>query len=374
MNTFSYLYRIVIPILIIQLCSCKKEKDPSLKTSEELLRILKVERIDQNFKGHPFYNYPGAVVYEYDKNSNLINIDIKCYAESGINCDDIIENTIVNYSVGKSGNQYTFVMSDKTRSYNYFYLDTLRVLLSNGFISSAEQMWAPRLKTMSIPIGHYKTLANVLSAGDKLKSGEIMRASFQLIDSDEIISFPLDSFSLMYKVEEYTNKSIGIKRKFIDPDLAMVYYGFGEYDFLEEYELVPASPDLPPSLVRMVNNALISFVPLGLETSPISVTREIGGFLFAGIFPAPLNQSIFQDWIFKLGMLDLDLLKNDGHYIINSKKITGRKVVGVTGSWPDLLLPTYQTIDSTATFPYTHDPVAKTLEIAGLKIWYEVVE
>jgi hypothetical protein len=266
-------------------------------------------------------------------------------------------------------------MSDKTKAYNYFYLDTLRVSLSNGFINSAEQIWAPRLMTMSIPIEHYKTLANVLSAGDKLKSGEIMRASYHLVDSDEIISFPTDSFSSMCKVEDFTkDKSFSIKRRFFNPTLALVYYGFGDYELHEVYELVPASPDLPPSLVRMVNNALISFVPLGLETSPNSVTREIGGFLFTGVFPAPFNQPIFQDWIFKLGMPDMDLLKNDGNYIIGSKRITGRKMVGVNGTWPEVLVPTYQDIDSTATFPYTHDPVAKTLEIAGLKIWYEVVD
>lgn len=376
MNTLISLLRIAIPVLIMHLAGCKKEEGQPLRTGEELLRISKVERIDQSFEGHPFYNYPGAVVYKYDRNSNLKGIDIKCYAQLGINCDFIIENTIVYYSVESSNNQYTFTMSDRTRSYNYFYLDTLRVTLSDGFVFNAEQRWAPRRQPpISIALGDFTTVTNLVSSSTMLREGALTKNSYYRVDSDEILPFPSESFSSLNKVEEYIhNNKFTIRRQFTNPDLALSYFGFGEHDLLESYELVEASPDLPPALVRMVNNALLTFVPLGLETPPNAVTREIGGFLFVGAFPAPFNQAIFQDWIFKLGMLDLDMLKSDGNYIISSKKVTGRKVIGATGTWPDTLVPVYQDVDSTTTFPYTHDPIAKTLEIAGLKIWYEVVD
>jgi hypothetical protein len=80
------------------------------------------------------------------------------------------------------------------------------------------------------------------------------------------------------------------------------------------------------------------------------------------------SKKILGDWIWSFAHPSFNVLPEQDK-IISSKRMVGKKMVDIVDGEP-----VYQAVDSTATFPYTHDPVAKTLEIAGLKIWYEVVE
>jgi hypothetical protein len=80
------------------------------------------------------------------------------------------------------------------------------------------------------------------------------------------------------------------------------------------------------------------------------------------------SKTVLADWLWSFAHPSFNVLP-DQDKIISSKRITGRKIVDIIDDQP-----VYQDIDSTATFPYVFDPVDKTLEIAGLKIWYEVLE
>ena len=80
------------------------------------------------------------------------------------------------------------------------------------------------------------------------------------------------------------------------------------------------------------------------------------------------DKSILSDWLWSFAHPSFNVLPEQDK-LIASKRITGRKIVDIIDDQP-----VYQDVDSIATFPYVFDPVAKTLEIAGLKIWYEVVE
>jgi hypothetical protein len=80
------------------------------------------------------------------------------------------------------------------------------------------------------------------------------------------------------------------------------------------------------------------------------------------------DNMVLADWIWSFAHSSFNVLP-DQERLISSKRITGRKVVDIINDEP-----VYETVDSVYTFPYIFDPIAKTLEIAGLKIWYEVVE
>ena len=80
------------------------------------------------------------------------------------------------------------------------------------------------------------------------------------------------------------------------------------------------------------------------------------------------SKKVLGDWIWSFAHPSFNVLPEQDQ-IISSKRMVGKKMVDIVDGEP-----VYQAVDSTATFPYTHDPVAKTLEIAGLKIWYEVLE
>jgi hypothetical protein len=135
---------------------------------------------------------------------------------------------------------------------------------------------------------------------------------------------------------------------------------------------------IPKELVRMVNNAL-----LGISKGPLEdyeIFQWQSDFLFQGnIFFKEIELSgnpflnyeygsSFADWLWTFAHPSFNVLSEQDQ-IIYSKRMVGKKMVDIVDGEP-----VYQAVDSTATFPYTHDPVAKTLEIAGLKIWYEVLE
>jgi hypothetical protein len=135
---------------------------------------------------------------------------------------------------------------------------------------------------------------------------------------------------------------------------------------------------IPKELVRRVNNAL-----LGLSKGPLEdyeIFQWESDFLFPGnvfleeheISGNPFLSyeygSSLADWLWTFAHPSFNVIQEQDQ-IISSKRMVGKKMVDIVNGEP-----VYQAVDSTVTFPYTHDPVAKTLEIAGLKIWYEVVD
>jgi hypothetical protein len=135
---------------------------------------------------------------------------------------------------------------------------------------------------------------------------------------------------------------------------------------------------VPQELVRRINNAL-----LGLSKGPLEdyeIFQWQSDFLFSGntffkdseLVGNPfLNYeygSSLADWMWTFAHADFNTISVQNQ-IISSKHMVGKKMVDIVNGEP-----VYQAVDSTTAFPYTHDPIARTLEIAGLKIWYEVVE
>lgn len=80
------------------------------------------------------------------------------------------------------------------------------------------------------------------------------------------------------------------------------------------------------------------------------------------------SKKVLGDWIWSFAHPSFNVLPEQDK-IISSKRMVGKKMVDIIDGEP-----VYQSVDSTVIFPYTHDPAAKTLEIAGLKIWYEVLD
>jgi hypothetical protein len=125
-------------------------------------------------------------------------------------------------------------------------------------------------------------------------------------------------------------------------------------------DYVPAS-DIPDDLKRRVNQSLMDFNAFGLNEHFFNLANQ-SGFLTLDNYPYR-----FSDWIVVFGNERYQSIPANGIRLISSFK-----VVGIRESPEDNNVQIE--IDTTFTFPYTHDPVAKTLEIAGLKIWYEVVD
>jgi hypothetical protein len=139
---------------------------------------------------------------------------------------------------------------------------------------------------------------------------------------------------------------------------------------------------IPKILLRKVNQLLSGVLagPLDdfIHNWQIDFISENNTFMFPYLsltsksyyidLKSTTKKEVLGDWIWSFAHPSFNVLPAQDQ-IISSKRMVGKKMVDIVNGEP-----VYQAIDSTATFPYTHDPVAKTLEIAGLKIWYEVVE
>jgi hypothetical protein len=152
-----------------------------------------------------------------------------------------------------------------------------------------------------------------------------------------------------------------------------------EFDIQLMYDVTPEN--MPKELIRKVNQVLSGVIRGPFENYvfnwQIDFLNPGNNFLKEYVEDyykdyvdrlQSTDKTILADWMWSFAHPSFNVLP-DQDKIISSKRITGRKIVDIIDDQP-----VYQDIDSTATFPYVFDPVAKTLEIAGLKIWYEVVE
>lgn len=127
---------------------------------------------------------------------------------------------------------------------------------------------------------------------------------------------------------------------------------------MENYFVEPNyenNTDIPDGLRRMVNQALLGLNSIGFEE-------------FSNV-PDHLNFYNFLDWWVFFGFPEMQVIPSQNAGLVTSKLLKGK-------IFQDIVMGEYQFIDvdSTIHYPYIHDATAKTLEIAGLKIWYELAK
>lgn len=138
--------------------------------------------------------------------------------------------------------------------------------------------------------------------------------------------------------------------------IQVINYFLGEE--MENYLVEPNyenNTDIPDGLRRMVNQALLGLNSIGFEE-------------FSNV-PDHLNFYNFLDWWVSFGFPEMQVIPSQNAGLVTSKQLKGK-------IFQDIVMGEYQFIDvdSTIHYPYIHDATAKTLEIAGLKIWYELVK
>jgi hypothetical protein len=165
-------------------------------------------------------------------------------------------------------------------------------------------------------------------------------------------------FPLLVKVESYYKKDLP-HRMTTQPNLNWKsFFDYSKYSFEFEYTYTPAE-DIPMKLKRMVNEELLHVNKYGVTSADAYVLANN---------ESPLISSRFGegDWLVSFALWDKYILSEMSSHLV-SKRVTKHYIKNDSGT------PVYQktTVED---FPYIHDTIAKTLEIAGLKIWYEVVD
>lgn len=148
--------------------------------------------------------------------------------------------------------------------------------------------------------------------------------------------------------------------------LKVVFYSFDEEPLkLEDYSIqfeYHSTTDIPDGLVRIVNQSILEMNSLGYDWmiyQPFYL-MDYSNYLKRG----------FSDWVCAFGLPKVQTIPAKNVDLISKKHITGSRLVYNDNTD----VPVSVNVDAIADFPYIHDATAKTLEIAGLKIWYELVE
>lgn len=125
---------------------------------------------------------------------------------------------------------------------------------------------------------------------------------------------------------------------------------------------------IPDGLRKMVNQAVLGLNSTGFDDFTINPeiqkpksNNKIGTM-----------QSVFSNWILSFGSSKIQTIPSQEIGIVASKRAYGNRVANLnedgSGEYE------FINVDSTANFPYIQEAKAKTLEIAGLKTYYELVE
>lgn len=349
------------------LFSCKKESAEIIEQNEitwndtQKVRILKVEQTES----------PNSFPFDID---DLMTVEY-------VYADDVLKEIIVHRSgeiyvyprMVSEDNKYGFDLSKDPKYGNIFSWKNSLLNMYNGKITSSHKIYG-------YPFGypgdlfrdtyyHYELggLLNSIEGTGIWREGEF---------------FLKDLKGIELKTEEYENGllktySLGkYMEDFVVPKQTMGH----DFKIKATYQI---SSDVPDGLIRFVNQAVLGLNYIGFEDYADHFQYDLrAGSALMGEGSEDAHASAvakyrytFADWIISFGLNDAFSIPNQGNHLIASKHISGRKIVDGTPSIEDTL-PVYEyaPVDSTANYPYTHNATNKTLEIAGLKIYYELVD
>jgi hypothetical protein len=365
---------IFISILLLAHISCKKEPSGN-KLEDADIRILKVQRISQvpkNFEGglNPFFDVLGLIEYQYNAQGLTNNISVYCNLDKSPCFSQNPSPIVINYGISFSEqsrqdydinmvlNEVGHFVGDKSQYYK-----KLNFMVSQGSISKVQSNVA-----IALPLGPIQDDALIYSFVYPMSSARNLYDFIGKLDGGFVETDPNKERKMTREILSYGQHGPTLFQE-ISTSLHSIDINYminDENHISENLEYkVQYSPvnGIPRKLIGLLNAALLGYLKTGIE-DVASIALEQG---LAGL---PIQMRTLEvdraDWMFLFALAPyINPFESD--HIVSSISIKGTRY--------DLLWLNQNTeINSTTTFPYTHDPVAKTLEIAGLKIWYEVVE
>jgi hypothetical protein len=395
-NQFKVLCLLVLISILFLLTFCKKDDEnlriPEIDLTEANIRVAKVE-VKQNTFNFPFTSETlYTIYYEYIDQSFRAVVDMEGYFSR--------HNFLVGKWLTPEQMSVEFIWPELTQNmiidrkyFGYFPVGSGAPTAVRRPTTS--QIWFDESQIAKIEDSYYSTI--------DFSTGNGFSSQYRAID----LEFQLGLLNSLQGAYDYLEgndhliKGNGVKLSEVTWEDGLVksyairetlnkYWPWGDLGslFPEAQGLILTSPKVginfnvtlqytealgvPKMLLRMVNQSLGNLLPTALSDYIIthhSLFDEDSYFWknFGDDIPKPTTY-FNNDWILTFADPRLTVLPEQVK-IISSKTIQGQYLSNIASNQP-----VYKTINTTATFPYTHDPVAKTLEIAGLKIWYEVVE
>ena len=395
MNKLHIVERLsIILFLLISIISCKKEPDgvKDIDLTDANIRVVKVE-VKQNTFNPPFLSETTYLIdYEYkDKNiavkvtipgwvekSTVLNIvhesDSSIYVSHNWirllgDTPDIEQMFLLYYGdISNFGNQ---ILHPSTSRYT-LQLDRI-ISINDTFKADISPLvgytWPSQFRNLQLKY-ESNSISSVLGSYSHEDGYDLLTAGQGI----EIVGYVSDANLIRsFQVENTLNKYLPLGSLPSFPEsgevvLSSPVSGFSFNTMLQYKD----APGVPKMLLRMVNQSFGDLLPTAL--SDYIITHQAffdeDSFFWRNLdADIPKPTSYFNnDWILTFAEPRLTVLPEQDK-IISSKTIQGQYLSNIASNQP-----IYKTMNSTVSFPYTHDPVAKTLEIAGLKIWYEVID
>jgi hypothetical protein len=365
---------IFMSFLLLAHISCKKESSGN-RLEDADIRILKVQRISQipkNFEGglNPFFDVLGLIEYQYNAQGLTKNISVYCNLDKSPCFPQNPSPRVINYELThneKSKQEYDINMVLNEVGYlignKSQYYKKLNFIVSQGCISKVQSNVA-----VGLPLGPIQDDALIYSYEYPMSSARNPYAFTGSLEGGLVETEPNKERKMTRKILSYGQHGPTVFQEISTSLHSINLYNttFDENHISENLEYkIQYSPinGVPRKLTGLINAAILGYLKTGIE-DVTSITLEQG---IAGL---PIQMRILEvdraDWMFLFAIAPYINPFESDHIVSSISRI---------GTRYDLLWLNKNTeVNSLETFPYTHDPIAKTLEIAGLKIWYEVVE
>lgn len=353
---------ILFALFLLFTISCNKDNitpiEEEINTPENWLatqnvRILKVE-LKRKLWAIPFEGAENAVVNYYYGADGIISKTTLSFAD---NPDFYVHNW------ESSSNEYLMSGFSYPVPNRLFILRDNKYFFNNNSIKEIKGNFGTWIPTMGILTGDYYRNVNFDYSNEGLLTSIKSVFSYNEIEKSNI-TYKSELKNIQY------NKNV-VTSFLVNGNEIKESLGKNEFENYTVNVAYESSNDVPDGLSRLVNQAILGLSSIGMEeafNNPEYVNDSVRNALDPNV-----SSSVFVDWIYSFACPKIQTIPAQGIGLVSQKRIVGKRISHIEYNSEE---PTtiYTQVDSTANFPYIHDASDKTLEIAGLKIYYELVE
>lgn len=327
MRKFNIVF--IICLLLLTVIACNKDKKMITDDRSDDNRNIRILRVDYINK---LNNKPVSYIYKYDSLGKLIRPTFLR--------PDSIEDLSIEVVYNENNIQFIYLGGTS----DYFWHETL-ISFDNDKVEEIK---------VETPIGDHTHMTIVGEIG-------VFRNANNQLDSIKILYndiagttyFPLETQMTAYNSYglPITSQSFQSRNTYsLEKDKGQFYFKF---DYVR-------GEGIPSMLKRLVNEELLHLNKYGVTNYDKYLIKNNG---IGGSYGAEQSEG---NWLVSFGLPQYYILSERSTHIV-SKRTTDIYEINEAGE---------EVLERTIVedFPYIHDASAKTLEIGGLKIWYEFTE
>lgn len=334
----------ILALMLFLMSACKKDviEKPDIPKEDRDIRVLKVQYLGHDFDPNTILGgqlplmYTKECAYHYDTDGRLSRIE---------------NDGILRVQAEYSHEQIKVMNEVEQDSRQAFYWDNSIISYQKNKIENILTV-TPFWEFPNVPSGSSTDKVSISRTSDgRLKS--------VMLESSSDAPVPSSVLYLGLATEILSYNDNGLPDKLETP---LFYWADPDYytaDFTFQYN---KADDVPMKLKRLVNEELLFSNRYGIANFDLFFIDSTRNF-------SQLGEG---NWLVSFGLPQYYILEDKSTHLVSKRTTTFYKG-GVNENFdPDGSKVYLKTIEQD--FPFIHDKNAKTLEIAGLKIWYEFVE